>query len=141
MPLEIHAGEEVPINFGLATTRAFRVRGTVVKLSPGNFASVMLRPTDDTGSEVGMKTVGTDGSFEFRDVPPGSYTVTLIVVTVPEMRMAKSNQTHIEVSNGDVDGVHIEPVPGGEVRGQFRMEPCQGSRQRVSRCFASVVKL
>ena len=125
VPLEIHAGEEVPINFGLATTRAFRVRGTVVKLPPGNFASVMLRSRDDTGSEVGMKTVSTDGSFEFRDVPPGSYTVTLIVVTVPDMRMAKSNQTHIEVSNGDVDGVHIEPVPGGEVRGQFRMDKSQ----------------
>jgi hypothetical protein len=125
VPVEIHGGEEVPINFGLATARAFRVRGTVVKLSPGNFASVMLRSSDDGGSEVGMKTVGTDGSFEFRDVPPGSYTVTLIVVTVPEMRMAKSNQTHIEVSNGDVDGVHIEPVPGGEVRGQFRMDKSQ----------------
>jgi len=141
VPLEIHAGEEVPINFGLATTRAFRVRGTVVKLPPGNFASVMLRSRGDTGPEVGMKTVGTDGSFEFRDVPPGSYTVTLLVVSVPDMRMANSSQTPIEVSNGDVDGVHIEPVPGGEVRGQFRMEPCQGSRQRVSRCFASVVKL
>ena len=125
VPLEIHAGEEVPINFGLATTRAFRVRGTVVKLPPGNFASVMLRSRDDTGSEVGMKIVSNDGSFEFRDVPPGSYTVTLIVVTVPDMRMAKSNQTHIEVSNGDVDGVHIEPVPGGEVRGQFRMDKSQ----------------
>jgi len=125
VPLEIHAGEEVPINFGLVTTRAFRVRGTVVKLPPGNFASVMLRSRGDTGPEVGMKTVGTDGSFEFRDVPPGSYTVTLLVVSVPDMRMANSSQTPIEVSNGDVDGVHIEPVPGGQVRGQFRMDTSQ----------------
>jgi hypothetical protein len=85
----------------------------------------MLRSRGDTRPEVGMKTVGTDGSFEFRDVPPSSYTVTLLVVSVPDMRMANSSQTPIEVSNGDVDGVHIEPVPGGQVRGQFRMDTSQ----------------
>jgi len=137
VPVEIHAGEEVPINFGLATTRAFRVRGTVVKLSPGNFASVMLRSRGDTGPEMGMKTVGTDGSFEFRGVPPGSYTVTLMVVSVPDMRMANSSQPPIEVSNGDVDGVHIEPVPGGEVRGHFRMDKSQKIDWSQLRVFLS----
>jgi Carboxypeptidase regulatory-like domain len=125
VPLEMHAGEEVPINFGLVTTRAFRVRGTVTKLSPGSFASVILRSRGDTDSEVGMKTVGTDGSFEFRDVPPGPYTLTLVMVSIPDMRMERSNQNPIDVSNEDVNGVHIEPVPGGEIRGQFRMDKSQ----------------
>jgi Carboxypeptidase regulatory-like domain len=119
----------MPINFGLVKTRAFRVRGTVVKLPPGNLAEVMLRSRGDAGTQMDSKTVGTDGTFEFQAVLPGSYTLTLLVVSVPAMQMAHSSPTVIEVSNSDVDGVRLEPVLRGQVaglvRGRFRMDKGQ----------------
>ena len=125
VPIEIHAGEEIPINFALVKTRAFRVRGTVAKVRPGNFAQVMLRSRSDGDARMDSKTAGIDGSFEFQSVLPGSYTLMLLVVSVPDVQMANSGQTVIEVSNSDVSGVRLEPVPSSQVRGRFRMDSNQ----------------
>ena len=125
LPLELHTGEEMPINFALVKTRVFRVRGSVAKVPSGGLAEVMLRSRGDPGTRMDSKAAGADGSFEFQNVLPGSYTLMLFVVSVPDMQMANSSQTVIEVSNNDVNGVRLEPVPGSQVRGRFRMDNSQ----------------
>ena len=75
---------------------------------------------------------GEGGKFEFQNVLPGSYTVTLMVVSglaagqphMERMRVA----TPIEVTKANVDGLRLQPDPGGDVRGRFRMDTGQKCR-------------
>jgi hypothetical protein len=119
VPLELHAGDEVPVTFSLASARAFNIRGTVRPPSPGA-EWVVLESRDRNGIE--EASVDQNGSFEIQGVLPGSYTARLVTASIPE---DIRTDPKIEVSNTDVDGVHLVPHPTGLVRGQFRMDSGQ----------------
>jgi len=129
VPVEVHAGDEVPVNIGLVSTRAFHVRGSLDNaVSAGHVAAVVLLPKDRTRLSAAFKEdeVEKNGSFDIAGVLPGSYSASVILATsgVPETFGAVST---IEVRNSDVEGVHLTPVPVmGQIRGQFRMD--DGSR-------------
>src|SRR5580704_13457358 len=82
----------------------------------------------DHGSEQNQQQ-GEGGKFEFQNVLPGSYTVTLMVVSglaagqphMERMRVAEP----IEVTKANVDGLRLQPDPGGDVRGKVRMDTGQ----------------
>ena len=123
VPVDLHAGDELPANFALAYGPAFRIRGTVSGIPateiPG--LSVMLG-SKDAGWPIGASDteVKKDGSFEIHNVLPGSYLVWLMNSTsAPEAMFAAQT---IEVKDSDLENVRLTPVSTSEVRGQLRLE-------------------
>src|SRR5690242_14213090 len=120
-------GDEVPINFGVLTSSANRVTGTVVGLPSKDMGNIMLSRKDQGGEQ--FQQLGEGGKFEFQNVLPGSYSATLIVVSglaagqphMERMRVAMP----IEITKANVDGLRLQPDPGGDVRGRFRMDTGQ----------------
>ena len=124
--VEVHPGDETPVNFGVLASPAYRVAGTVVAVPSGAvMTEIMLSPKDHTS--VQNQQLGEGGSFEFQNVLPGSYTATLMVVTglssegQPSVKMMRVVEP-IEVSTANVDRLRLQPNPGGTVRGKFRMD-------------------
>jgi Carboxypeptidase regulatory-like domain len=76
----------------------------------------------DAGWPIGASdtAVKKDGSFELRNVLPGSYFVWIINKTsTPEVMLAAQT---IEVKDSDLENMRLTPVSTSEVRGQLRME-------------------
>jgi hypothetical protein len=133
--IEIHAGDETPVNFGLQRSRVYRVSGTVLAVPGGGRPlMIMLRPK---GSDLHnyanggpqIFRVGEGGNFEFPSLLPGSYTARLDIIDLhvgglPGIRMARVSQA-IEVSDRDVEGLELQPDVGGPVRGKLRMDTGQ----------------
>jgi hypothetical protein len=63
--------------------------------------------------------VGADGSFEVRNVIPGSYNVVAMQQTANQRFSA---QTRIEVANTDVEGVSLTLRPGVAITGQVYID-------------------
>ncbi|OLE47258.1 MAG: hypothetical protein AUG46_07060 [Acidobacteria bacterium 13_1_20CM_3_58_11] len=127
--VEIHAGGETRINFGLLTGRAYRVSGSVTGVpSKGGMAQIMLQPKGRGGSPGAPQELGEGGRFEFANVLPGSYVAMLVMVTFeggqPAIRMLRLGQP-IEVSNAHVEGLQLQPEAGGQVRGKFSLDTGQ----------------
>jgi len=127
--VEIHAGGETRINFGLLTGRAYRVSGSVTGVpSQGGMAQIMLQAKGRGGLQVAPQELGEGGRFEFANVLPGSYVARLIMVTFeggqPAIRMLRLGQP-IEVSNAHVEGLQLQPEAGGQVRGKFSLDTGQ----------------
>jgi hypothetical protein len=92
----------------------------------------MLRFGDNGDIQPGSNT-REDGSFDFRDLLPGSYTAYLMVVDLasfmangqqrgtPQAQIVRLSPS-IVVTNADVDGLHLVPENPGHVRGRFRMD-------------------
>ncbi len=123
--VELHPGDETPVNFALLTSPAFRVTGTVAGISSKGLVEIMLSSKDH--AEQSPQQLGEGGKFEFQNVLPGSYNVTLIVVSgmltggqpsIETMRVGEP----IEVTRADVEGLRLQPNQGGAVRGRFRMD-------------------
>jgi len=128
--VEIHAGTETRIDFGMLTGRAYRVSGSVTGVPrKSSMAQIMLEPqAAGGGSQPGPQEVGETGKFEFKNVLPGTYSARVILVTFdggkPEMQMVGFGQA-IEVGNSDVQGLLLQPEPGGQVKGKFRLDTDQ----------------
>jgi large repetitive protein len=127
--VEIHAGAETRINFGLLTGRAYRVSGLVTGVpSKGTMAQIMLQANGSGGSQMAPRELGEGGRFEFTNVLPGSYVPRLITVTFeggqPAIQMLRLGQP-IEVNTANVEGLQLQPEAGGQVRGKFRLDTGQ----------------
>jgi Carboxypeptidase regulatory-like domain len=127
VPVEVHPGDETPVSFGVLASPAYRVAGTVIGFPAGvGLTEIMLHSKNWS---VQNQQLGEGGRFEFQNVLPGSYTATLLVVTgfteaQPAMKMMRVVEP-IEVSTANVDGLQLQPHPGGTVRGKFRMDTGQ----------------
>src|SRR5882762_4555949 len=115
--LELHADDDLPLDFSLARVRAVRIRGSVAGLAPGTKAVVLLRGRD-SNSMYNTSEVDQDGKFEIQHVPPGAYTVMAMTVMADRPQVARST---VEVNDADVDGVRLAPLAGATVRGKVRL--------------------
>lgn len=119
-PLELHAGDEVPVDFTLVPTRTFRVRGSVsgARAAGDSRAVVMLHPKQ-FNEIFSAAEVDKDGNFEIRGVAPGAYTITVMRSTG---ETAQVSQQDLEVVASDVNGLRLVPVQGSQIRGQLQIE-------------------
>jgi hypothetical protein len=116
-PIDLRAGDEVPIDFSLARVPTARIRGTVANLTEGAHTVVVLHAND--GSLVFSESeVGKDGKFEIRDVAPGSYNLMAIESIDDKARVARQTE---QVAGANIDGVRLSPVPGATIHGQLRV--------------------
>jgi len=72
VPLEVRAGEETPVTITPLASPTFSIIGTLAKASGSRvFTQLLLRSGDD-GPVKDDVVVGEDGSFEIRELLPGS---------------------------------------------------------------------
>jgi protocatechuate 3,4-dioxygenase beta subunit len=121
-PLELHPGDEVPIDFTLVPTRTFRVRGSVASARGSGDAMgravVMLHPKE-FNEIFSAAEVAKDGNFEIRGVAPGSYTITVMRSTG---ETAQVTHQDLEVVAADVNNLRLVPMQGSQIHGQLQIE-------------------
>ena len=88
-----------------------------MNLPPGSSAAIMLQSKDFNLVLSGAE-MHKDGSFEIRDVSPGTYT---IVATVDNVAVPMVARQSLQLAES-VDGVRLSPQSGGTVRGRLHME-------------------
>jgi protocatechuate 3,4-dioxygenase beta subunit len=125
VPLELHPGDEVPIDFTLVRTRTFRVRGSVANLASSraldsfNQGVVMLHPKEFNNEVFSAAEVDKNGNFEIRGIAPGAYTITLMR---RDGETAQVSHQELVVANSDVNHVRLVPMQDSQIRGQLRIE-------------------
>jgi carboxypeptidase family protein len=130
-PVELHAGDEFPVNFSLTPSPSLSIRGSVVNLPPRSSATIMLQSRDFSlvlnGAEMHQ-----DGSFVIRDVAPGAYTILATVENAPVPMMARQA---LQIVSSSVDDLRLAPQPGGWIHGRLRIESKSSGRFDSSQIF------
>jgi uncharacterized GH25 family protein len=143
--VEVLAGATATADFGVQTSRVYRVSGTIVGLN----WPPMPKPTETENEGQGQIAVmaafagmgqiflmgktgemkeerfAQDGKFEFTNVPPGTYQARVMIFSMsgmsPSVKMQRI-RAPIEVNGADVDGLQLQVETGGNVSGKFRMD-------------------
>jgi len=116
--IQLHAGDDFPVNFSLMPSPSLSIRGTVVNLPPRASATIMLQSRDFSVMVNGAE-IRKDGGFIIRDVSPGNYT---IVASVEGSSVPMTARQTIQVGSTNVDGLRLAPQPGALIRGHLRLE-------------------
>ncbi|HUO16551.1 MAG TPA: carboxypeptidase-like regulatory domain-containing protein [Verrucomicrobiae bacterium] len=116
--IQLHPGDEFPVNFSLTPGPTLSVRGAVVNLPPRSTAIIMLQ-SRDFNTVLSGADMHKDGSFEIHDVSPGSYTILASIENGPVPMLARQS---LQVSGSSVEGVRLAPQPGGSIRGRLHFE-------------------
>jgi hypothetical protein len=133
-PIQLHAGDDFPVNFSLMPAPSLTIRGSVVNLPPGSTAAIMLQSKDFNLMLNGAE-MHKDGTFEIRDVAPGAYTIVATADNSPVPMMARQA---LQLTSGNVEGLRLAPQAGGSVRGRLRMETSGNSRPDPSQIFLAL---
>jgi protocatechuate 3,4-dioxygenase beta subunit len=129
--IELHPGDETPVDFSLARTHTARIRGSVAGLAPGTKAVVVLRARDSNTLFIGGD-VDKEGKFDIPHVAPGAYAVVVATETADTPLSVRRN---IEVSDSNIDGLTLSPFTGAMIRGKVRFS----SKPRMDLSRLSVV--
>jgi len=118
VPIQLHAGDDFPVNFSLTPNPSLSIRGAVVNLPPRSSAVIMLQSRDFNIVLNGAE-MHRDGSFVIRDVAPGAYTIMATVENTTVPMMARQS---LQVVSNNVEGLRLAPLPGASIRGRLRLE-------------------
>ncbi len=129
--IQLHGGDDFPINFSLTPSPSLTIRGSVVNLPPGSTATIMLQ-SKDFGLVLNGAEMRKDGSFEIRDVAPGAYT---ILATADNAAVPMVARQTLQITSANVEGLRLAPQPGGSIRGRLRMEAVGTARPDPSQMF------
>jgi hypothetical protein len=138
VPLELHAGDEVPVKVTMGSVHTFHVRGQVTNLpawTRKEGAEVMLQPQDEEDEDY-LPTGYLDerGAFDIKGVVPGSYDILVSPSTAysmievlgmqddPSAPQVMRGDQALQVTDGDVDDLRVVPLANGQVRGQIHMD-------------------
>ncbi|HEX3820293.1 MAG TPA: carboxypeptidase-like regulatory domain-containing protein [Candidatus Sulfotelmatobacter sp.] len=116
--IQLHSGDDYPINFSLIPAPALSIHGSVVNLPQHTTATIMLQSRDFNVVMNGAE-MHKDGSFVIRDVSPGSYTISATVDGAPVPMMARQS---LQMGSNNVDGLRLAPQPGAVVHGWLGFE-------------------
>jgi protocatechuate 3,4-dioxygenase beta subunit len=117
-PIELHAGDEFPVDFSLTPSPSLSIRGSVVNLPLHSSAVIMLQSRDFSLVLNGAE-MHPDGSFVIRDVAPGAYTIMATVDGASVPMMARQS---LQVVANNIEGLRLAPQPGAWIRGRLRLE-------------------
>jgi protocatechuate 3,4-dioxygenase beta subunit len=117
-PIQLHAGDDFPMNFSLTPSPSLSIRGSVVNL-PARSSAVIMLQSHDFNLVLNGAEMHKDGSFVIRDVAPGAYTILATVENGAVPMMARQS---LQVVGNSVDGLRLAPQPGGWIRGRVRLE-------------------
>lgn len=117
-PIQLHAGDEFPVNFSLTPSPSLSIRGSVVNLPPRSTAAIMLQ-SHEFNFVISAAEMQKDGSFVIRDVAPGGYT---ILAVVENSAVPMTAHQAVQVVGNNVDGVRLAPQPGAAIQGRLRLE-------------------
>ncbi len=129
--IQLHGGDDFPVNFSLMPSPSLTIRGSVVNLPAGSTATVMLQ-SKDFGLVLNGAEMRKDGSFEIRDVAPGAYTILATVDNAAATMMARQS---LHITSANVEGLRLAPQTGGSIRGHLRMEAGSAARPDPSQMF------
>ncbi|MCL6480480.1 MAG: carboxypeptidase-like regulatory domain-containing protein, partial [Firmicutes bacterium] len=131
IPLEVRAGDELPgVDLLVEPVEGVRLRGVVVDAAtnnpmPGAVVMVLAAEGLVRGLATARReTTAADGSFEIRNVPPGSYQLVALAMTQGESRVAR---LPLVVGRDDVEGLSLLLSAGGTVHGRARVEGQEGA--------------
>ena len=125
--VEVRSGEEAAANFGVLTSRVYRVSGSVTGVPSGGLAQFFLNSKNGPVGMENAEQLKEGNEFEYQNIPSGTYWPMMIVMKGdlaggrPEVQMLHL-RPQIEVDKADVEGVQLHVEPGGEVHGKFRMD-------------------
>jgi len=117
-PIQLHAGDDFPVNFSLVPSPTLTIRGSVTNLPPRATAAIMLQ-SRELALVVNGAEMHKDGSFVIHDVAPGNYTILANVEGASVPMMARQS---VLVGPSSVEDVRLSPQPGAIVRGHLRLE-------------------
>jgi len=117
-PIQLHAGDDFPVNFTLLPSPSLSIRGAVVNL-PARSSAVIMLQSHDFNLVLNGAEMHKDGSFVIRDVAPGAYT---ILATVENSTVPMMARQSLQVAGNSVDGLRLSPQPGGWIHGRLRLE-------------------
>ncbi len=129
--IQLHAGDDFPINFSLAPGPSLIIRGSVLNVPPGSTAAITLQ-SEEFSTVLNGAEMHKDGSFEIRDVSPGAYT---ILATVDNAAVPMAARQPLQITSANVEGLRLTPQVGGTVRGRLRMEANGNARPDPSQMF------
>ena len=124
------------IDFNLSKAANVRVRGRLIDAATGApprapssfYLAYYGSPGESSTIGSGKVTYTRDGTFEFRDVPPGLFRMyASITVSGEPIRTSapvpmRFGQMNIMVGNSDVEGLALTLSPGGSIPGRVSVE-------------------
>jgi len=116
--IQLHAGDDFPVNFSLMPSSSLSIRGTVVNLPPRTSVTIMLQSRDFNVIMNGAE-MHKDGTFIIHDVSPGNY---MIVASVEGSTKPMTARQAIQVGTYNLDGLRLAPQPGASIYGHLRVE-------------------
>ena len=129
--IQLHAGDEFPVNFSLTPSPTLIIRGSIVNLPPGSSAAIMLQ-SNDFSMVLNGGEMHKDGTVEIRDVSPGAYT---LLATVDNAATPMTARQALQVTSANVEGLRLAPQTGGSIRGRLRMESNGNARVDPTQLF------
>lgn len=125
--VQVQSGGETSVNFSVLMTHAYRVTGTLSGVPSGAMVRIFLTSKNGNAGMEDMQELTEGNRFEYRNVVPGTYVGMMMVIKgmlsggEPEVQMVRLNPP-IEVDKADVEGVQLQPEPGGQIHGKFRLD-------------------
>jgi len=117
-PIDLRAGDELPVNFTMIPAQSYRIRGIVTGI-PANQKPIVQLVSRGVIQTMNGADVAADGQFEIRGVSPGSYFATVFTGAEGQIMTARQMVT---VVSADVEGVKLVPVRPFTVSGHVRFE-------------------
>lgn len=116
--VQLHAGDDFPVDFSLTPSPSLSIRGAVVNL-PARSSAVIILQSHDFNLVLNGAEMHQDGSFVIRDVAPGAYTILASVENAAVPMMARQS---LQIAGNNVEGLRLVPQPGGWIHGRLRLE-------------------
>jgi carboxypeptidase family protein len=124
--VKVAVGQEVPaIDISLQPMRAATVSGTALAsdgtpLSGGNISlsQEIVGPSGGSFMGIGGTTIGADGSWKLRDMPPGEFQLTARSASSRD-RPTETAAMTLVVQGADMEGITLSADPGGTLTGRL----------------------